>query len=177
MTQRVGVTSADRLAEIPLEGQLVWDRQLQQLFCGDGETAGGVLVTGANGFAPQYKAVSAANADTETIYFLPNTSGNTLRVTVSAGTGSFTKKLVLSRETRAEGAGSGDEVAAGTRFELSILFTTTSADRAVEIRENAEAGDVLDTFESDTEGTFSACAAYVYNGAAWEKVWSHIHTP
>lgn len=176
MTQRIAVLTADRLAETPDEGQLVWDRELEQLFCGDGSTAGGIKVTADDGFVPQYKTVAASSSATETVYWRPKTSGNTLRVTVAAGSGSYTKPVVLSRETRADGAGSGDAVAEGTVFDLSILFTTTSASRVIEIRENSAVGDLLDTFNSDTEGTYTAIARYVYTGSAWVKLFSQIHT-
>ena len=171
---RIAPTSADRLAEIPDEGMPVWDREIDTLFIGDGATAGGVQAVDVVGFVPQFKALSATAAATETVYFRPQTSGNTLMIAMGAGAGGYTKPVVLSRETRADGAPSGVAVEDGTRLSICVTCSTLLAGRVVEIRDNAEAGDLLDTFTSDTEELFTILAEYVYSAddGQWFKLMS-----
>ena len=173
---RIATTTAARVSKTHFLGMPVWDVEEGALYIHDGTTAGGVLAnSGGSGFTPQFKTQAVANADTVTLYWLPKTSGNTLVATISTGSGTFTKKLVLARET-GDTSGTGVAPVAGTRFALLVKCETTSAGRVLEVRENSSSGDVLDTFSSDTEGAYTLAAEYVFTGTAWIKLWSRIHT-
>lgn len=177
MAVKLKLRTADTLArkaEIIDEGIAVWDREEAQLYVHDGETAGGLPCFAATPFEPDFKEVSATTNTTETIYLLPKTTGVVIYITLGSGSGSFTKPVVLMRETRAVGASSGAAVANGTRVTVVLECTTTSAGRIVEIRDNSAVGDTLDTFESDADGAFSICADYVYDTAntQWRKLGS-----
>jgi len=169
-------TTVDRQSETLVAGVPVYDEEEQALYIRGGETAGGIKAVGAAGTVPQLKTQACSTADAVTIYWRPSTSGNTLLLTVAAGTGIYTKPIVLHRETREDGAPTGAAVATGTRVTVGVQFSTTSAGRVVEIRENASGGDILDTFTSDTEEAWSGQFEYVFNGSAWVKIGGFRHT-
>ena len=42
----VSMTSAERMAMVPAQGELIWDTTIGMLFVGDGTTPGGIVVEG-----------------------------------------------------------------------------------------------------------------------------------
>ena len=153
----------------------IWDVETGTLYIGDGSTAGGVKASPSQGVVPQYKSLTASAAATETLYWRPNTSGNTYMLGIAAGAGGYTKPIVLSRETREDGAPSGAAVADGTRITICATTSTLLAGRIVEIRDNSDVGNLLDTFTSDTEQLFTIMAEYVYDATStlWKKLGSY----
>ena len=53
----VSMTSEERLSFVPVAGYLIWDTTIQQLFVGDGQTAGGVVIDSGGGSGGDFRRV------------------------------------------------------------------------------------------------------------------------
>lgn len=157
-------TDTQRLAITPAQGEPFWTTDTQKLYCGDGSTAGGILVgpqTAGTTELNAYESLTAISAaGTTTITLAALNLRKTAQAAVSGGAGTYTHVIVLDTTN----ANAGDVA-------VVTLDMAASTNPTLEVRNATSGGTLLDTIH-DTSGTETLewSGEYVFNGTAWVKV-------